>query len=85
MMITLNIDDQTFSSWRKHASAHGLSVEDWLKNATTCQTSLDDIGDPVAHENSSSERTLRERLESIALRHGSIGSPVDVSRESIYD
>jgi len=87
-MITLQIDEQTYSSWREQAFARGLSVEEWLRAATTGERVPDEeleFGESATPAAGLSSGTLRERLEAIARRHPPTGRPVDDSRESIYD
>jgi hypothetical protein len=82
-MITLNIDNQTYSNWRAQASTLGLSVEDWLMSRTVEREMK--FGESANDDTSPPHSGIRARLEAIARRHQPTGLPVEVSRESIYD
>lgn len=78
-MVTLRIDERTFAAWSQQASSKGLSVEDWLKTKTSA-------GEPLPTADAAGLNEIwRDRLLAFARRHHPTGTPLDDSRESIYE
>jgi hypothetical protein len=76
-MATIRIDDETFARWNGEASAHGVSVEEWLKTTTG-------VAKPV--DQSIEERLRRFDSITATIEQMGIGSgnQLDDSRETIY-
>jgi hypothetical protein len=77
LMVTIEIDNETFARWSRQAAAAGVTVEQWLKATTSDRQGV-------------GTESIEERLErfdaltsQIAQGTGS-GGDLEDSRETIY-
>lgn len=78
--LTIEVDDETLARWRKRASEQGLSVEDWITSNSIASAPADEF-DPSELSN----EEWQKRWQAFCSRARPTPTPLDVSRESMYD
>ncbi|WP_437186766.1 hypothetical protein SH668x_000122 [Planctomicrobium sp. SH668] len=81
-MVTLNIDEKTFTTLREQAAARGLTVEDWLRKAVpSLSGEYRRSADLPVQERLDRFDALSQLLEEMDVQSG---GTLDDSRETIY-
>ncbi len=76
-MVALDFDDETLAALKAQAAGEGLSVEDWVRQLV--------VKDRKSSSEILNDQDWEERFLALVRRHKPTHSPLDDSRESIYD